>query len=112
MNLKSQLINKFNKSIYMNKNLKLEILEKISTLVTAGLGLVAALAWNNAIKKLFEVIFGKQSELVAMFGYAVIVTIIVVLVTIKLGRAVSKIKEEIIVKDKKDLDKLCDEKKK
>ena len=93
----------------MNKNLKLEVLEKISTLVTAGLGLVAALAWNNAIKKLFEVIFGKQSELVAMFGYAVIVTIIVVLVTIKLGRAVSKIKEEIEEKENKDIDKICDD---
>ena len=96
----------------MNKDLKLEILEKISTLVTAGLGLVAALAWNNAIKKLFEIIFGKQSELIAMFGYAVIVTIIVVLVTIKLGRAVNKIKEEIVEKENKDLKKLCDGKNK
>lgn len=62
----------------MNKDLKLEILEKMSTLVTAGFGLVAALAWNEAIKKLFETIFGKQSGLIAMFGYAIIITVIVV----------------------------------
>lgn len=79
----------------MKKDLKLEILEKMSTLVTAGFGLVAALAWNEAIKKLFEVIFGKASNLMAMFGYAIIVTVIVVLVTMKIGRAVNRLKGEI-----------------
>ncbi len=79
----------------MKKDLKLEILEKMSTLVTAGFGLVAALAWNNAIKALFEVIFGKQSNIIAMFVYAMIVTVIVVLLTVKLGRAVNKVKLEL-----------------
>lgn len=77
------------------KNIKLEILEKISTLVVAGFGLVAALAWNNAIKKLFELIFGKQSNIFAMFGYAILITIIVVVVTIKLGQTTRKIKADI-----------------
>ena len=92
-------------SVIMNKDLKLEILEKMSTLVAAGFGLVAALAWNDAIKKLFEMIFGKQSELIAMFGYAVIVTLIVVFITIKLGKAVNRMKEEISKKENKDLEK-------
>jgi len=77
------------------KNIKLEILEKMTTLITAGFALVAALAWNDAIKKLFEMIFGKQSNIFAMFGYAMLITIIVVFVTIKLGRATRKAKDEI-----------------
>ena len=77
----------------MNKNLKLEILGKMSDLVTAGFGLVAALAWNEAIKKLFESIFGKQSNLIAMFGYAVIITVIVVVVTMRIGKITNKLKE-------------------
>ncbi|MFH1326292.1 MAG: DUF5654 family protein [Candidatus Falkowbacteria bacterium] len=86
----------------MTKKLRLEILEKINTLVTAGLGLVAALAWNEAIKKLFQTIFGEQSNLPAMFGYATLVTVIVVFVTLKLGKAINKTKEQIDRKDTKD----------
>ena len=79
----------------VNKKLQLEILEKFATLVTAGFGLVAALAWNDAIKKLFEIIFGKQSILGAMFGYALLVTIIIVFVTAKLGKVINRLKEEL-----------------
>lgn len=76
----------------MDKNLKLEIFEKMSDLITAGLGLVAALAWNEAIQKLFKAIFGEQSSLAAMFSYAVLITVIIVLIT---GRAVKRIKDQI-----------------
>lgn len=79
----------------MNNNLKLEILEKISTLVSAGLGLVAALAWNSAIQSLFETLFGKQSSLPAMFAYAIFITCIVVWVTVKLGRLTNSLKERL-----------------
>lgn len=78
----------------MDKNLKLQILEQMSGLVTAGLGLVAALAWNEAIKKLFEVIFGAQSNLIAMFGYAVLVTIIVVILSVRISKVVTILKTE------------------
>jgi uncharacterized BrkB/YihY/UPF0761 family membrane protein len=78
----------------MDKNLKLQILEQMSGLVTAGLGLVAALAWNEAIKKMFEKIFGAQSNLIAMFGYAVLVTVLVVVLSMRIGKLVAKLKEE------------------
>jgi hypothetical protein len=77
------------------QNLKLEILEKITDLVTAGLGLVAALAWNDAIQELFKVIFGTQSTLLAKFLYAALITVIIVYITIKLGRLINKLKEQI-----------------
>ncbi|MDH5569685.1 MAG: DUF5654 family protein, partial [Nitrosopumilus sp.] len=35
-----------------------EILDKIAALVTAAFGLVAALAWNDAIKAIFKEVFG------------------------------------------------------
>lgn len=76
-------------------SLKLEIIEKISVLATASLGLVAALAWNEAILELFKIIFGDQSTLVAKSIYALIVTILVVYITIKLGHVVNKLKEKI-----------------
>jgi hypothetical protein len=82
------------------KSLRLEILEKISQLATAGFGLVAALAWNDAIQSLFKLIFPQQSEVWAKFGYAVIITVIVVIITMKLSDLINKVKEQIIV-DKK-----------
>lgn len=74
------------------RSLKIEILEKISQLATAGFGLVAALAWNDAIQGLFKTFFGDQSALLAKFGYALLITILVVLVTLKLGDVVDKVK--------------------
>lgn len=66
--------------------MKKEVIEKIAALVTAAFGLVAALAWNNAIQAVFVSIFGEASNITAMLSYAVIVTIIAVIVTIYIGR--------------------------
>jgi len=76
------------------KSLKVEILEKLSTLVTAGFGLVAALAWNDAIKAVFAHFFPKPADnIAALVGYALVITILVVIVTIQLGRAVNLAKK-------------------
>ncbi len=79
------------------KQLRLEILDKLSQLSTAGFGLVAALAWNSAIQDLFKRvnIFGQPDSLVVKFIYAVILTLIVVIVTFSIGRSITKIKEEL-----------------
>ncbi|CVK34383.1 DUF5654 family protein [Methanoculleus bourgensis] len=73
---------------------KTEVIEKIAALITAAFGLVAALAWNGAIQELFKLLFGDQSTLVAMFVYAVVVTIIAVIAVILIGRAAAKAKGE------------------
>ncbi|HOZ42437.1 MAG TPA: DUF5654 family protein [Methanoculleus sp.] len=73
---------------------KTEVIEKVAALVTAAFGLVAALAWNGAIQELFKLIFGEQSTLVAMFVYAVVVTIIAVIAVVLIGRAAAKAKGE------------------
>ena len=72
--------------------MKTEILDKIAALVTAAFGLVAALAWNHAIKTIFKEIFGEQSAIGPMLLYAILVTIIAVILTIIVARAVSKAK--------------------
>lgn len=66
--------------------MKKEVIEKLAALVTAAFGLVAALAWNDAIKAIFSQVFGTQTELIAMIVYAVVVTIIAVIVTIWIGK--------------------------
>jgi uncharacterized membrane protein len=67
-----------------------EVVEKIAALITAAFGLIAALAWNEAIQEIFRLIFGDQSGIWAMIFYAVVVTIIAVLVTIWIGRVAEK----------------------
>lgn len=65
-------------------------LGNIVTLVTTAFGLVAALAWNTAIQTIFSTIFGKQTTIVAMLGYALIVTVIAVVATTYLSRLSEK----------------------
>ncbi|MFH1598628.1 MAG: DUF5654 family protein [Patescibacteria group bacterium] len=67
-----------------------ESLKTMVTLATTAFGLVAALAWNGAITELFKQIFGEASGVVSLFVYAVIVTIIAVLVSAKLGKLAAK----------------------
>jgi len=64
--------------------------ETTITLILGGFGLVAALAWNEAIKSLFETLFAKSNELIGKFIYAIIVTVIVVIVSLQLKKISEK----------------------
>lgn len=72
------------------KQVKEEFKEKVITLVLGGFGLVAALAWNEAIKTFFETIFPKTSALIGKFVYAIIVTFIVVILSLQLKKILEK----------------------
>lgn len=63
-----------------------ETIKTMIQLATSGFGLVAALAWNGAIQSLFADIFGTANGTVAKFGYAVLVTLLVVFITTRLGK--------------------------
>jgi len=67
--------------------MKKEMIEKFAALVTAAFGLVAALAWNDTIKAIFTQVFGEQSNVIAMIVYAVVVTIIAVVVVYYVSKA-------------------------
>jgi hypothetical protein len=63
--------------------MKNEVKNKLSLLIATAFGLVAALAWNDAIRSLFNE--GGILFFVAAYGvwvYAILVTIIAVLVTV------------------------------
>ena len=88
------LVNKLGDEEEKPTTLKTEILDKIAALVTAAFGLVAALAWNDAIKAVFKEVFGANDTIGPMLIYAVIVTIIAVILTIIVARAAAKAKNE------------------
>lgn len=72
-----------------------EIIEKLAQLTTAAFGLIAALAWNDAVKTLFQE--GGPLASLASYGpwiYAVIVTVIAVFAAIWIGRAAQRVKDE------------------
>lgn len=76
---------------------KVIVLDKIAALVTAAFGLVAALAWNEAIKAIFKEIFGESDSIGPLLIYAVVVTIAAVILTIMIARAVSNAKKECVI---------------
>lgn len=71
---------------------KKQIIEKLSVLLTAAFGFVAALAWNEAIQAIFKEFFGAQSKITAMLIYAVVVTIVAVIITVWIGKIAEKVK--------------------
>jgi len=70
--------------------MKKEIIEKISSLIIAAFGLIAALAWNGAIQAIFKEVFGTAEGIGPMLTYAVVVTVIAVVVTIWIGKIAEK----------------------
>lgn len=72
--------------VRMVKNLTGEIAAQLLTLATSALGLVAALAWNDAVQAVFKEFFPAAGGVVAKFVYALGVSAIVILVTINLTK--------------------------
>ncbi len=71
-----------------------EILDKFSQLITTALGLVAALAWNDAIQTVFQQFLGSAGgALAAKIFYAVLVTFIVIFATVAVSRAAERAKK-------------------
>jgi hypothetical protein len=61
------------------------------TLAAASLGLVAALAWNEAIKALIRKVLGEDDSLAGLFIYAILATAIAVIVLLILGNAAARV---------------------
>jgi hypothetical protein len=99
-----------NNEFYINKHnnqsrtkgdlpMKKDVMEKVAALVTAAFGLVAALAWNDAIKALFKGPCGTEGagalctlSAGGPWVYAIVVTVIAVLAAIWVGKAVGNAK--------------------
>ncbi len=71
-----------------------EYLDKIIQLVTAALGLVAALAWNEAVQDIINLVYPAGDDLIGKLIYAVIITALAVWVTTSLARVHDKLIEK------------------
>ena len=71
------------------------IMETILALITTAFAFVAGEAWNSAIQKLIESVIGAGDALPSLFTYAIVVTIIAVIVTVLLARFAAKMGIEL-----------------
>jgi len=78
----------------MKKDFRSEFLKTITQFVTAAFAFVAALAWNNAIQGLINRFIAPGSGLRSMIYYAIIVTVLAVVVTYILGKMNQDAKKE------------------
>jgi hypothetical protein len=70
-----------------------EVVATMISLASAAFGVVAALAWNSAITQLFAT-WNRGGKITALFIYAIVITLIGVVVIVLLGRLAARIKAE------------------
>jgi len=77
------------------KELPRAVIKQMTVLATSGFGLVAALAWNNVIKETVDIyikpLIGKNSGLVSLIVYALLITTLAILVTFQLSKLDQKL---------------------
>jgi hypothetical protein len=81
----------------MTKQSTKMVLQSMITLASAALGLVAALAWNDAIKETITLWLGGNESLMAKYIYAVFATLIAVAVVLILTRIAAKVGGEALI---------------
>ncbi len=87
----------------MATSFRVLFLETTAALITSAFGLVAALAWNDAIKKAIAMWLGTgDDELIGLLVYALIVTVIAVVATLLIAMALSKAKGLVGADDQKE----------
>jgi hypothetical protein len=67
------------------------IIQSMITLGGAALGLVCALAWNDAIKSTMKALLGEDDSLPGLYTYAILATLIAVFVLIALAKAAARV---------------------
>lgn len=77
-----------------NKKLHIEVARQMLTLATSAFGLVAALAWNSVIQEFVNNYIKKLlpagSTIWSLLVYAVVVTILAVLITYNLSKILDR----------------------
>jgi len=79
------------------KELHVEVVKQMLTLATSGFGLVAALAWNSLIQDVIKTYikpYFPEGSIISLIVYAVIVTVIAVIVTFQLSKLVKRLENE------------------
>ena len=86
----------------MTKETTKMVLQSMIALSSAALGLVAALAWNDAIKETIKQLLGGDESLASKYTYAIFATIIAVVVVIMLTRIAAKVGGEAAISREAD----------
>jgi hypothetical protein len=86
----------------MGSTFKVQLLETFAALITAAFGLVAALAWNETIKQAVAAVFGTEDDLLGLTVYAIIVTVLAVVMTLLIARALGKAKAALAEEEEKE----------
>jgi hypothetical protein len=73
------------------------IFQSMIALASAALGLVAALAWNDAIKETIKVLMADDESLMSKYTYAILATAIAVIVILILARLAAKVGGEAAI---------------
>ena len=73
------------------------IFQSMIALASAALGLVAALAWNDAIKETIKVLMADDESLTSKYIYAILATMIAVIVILILARLAAKVGGEAAI---------------
>ncbi|MBF4469713.1 MAG: hypothetical protein ISP01_09940 [Methanobrevibacter arboriphilus] len=79
----------------MGDSMKVQTLKTLATLMTTAFAFIAGLAWNGAIQAVIDEFLKAGSATIGLIIYAVIVTIIAVIVTIAIGRSLGKLGIEV-----------------
>lgn len=81
-----------------SKDLHIEVVRQMLTLATSGFGLVAALAWNNVVQEFINEYVKKWlpqgSGIISLLLYAMIITILAVLVTLQLSKVLERLEKK------------------
>ena len=65
-------------------------IQTMIALASASLGLVAALAWNEAIKATLALL-GLGDDLVGLYSYAILATVLAIVVLVWLGKLAARV---------------------
>lgn len=71
-------------------------IQTMIALASASLGLVAALAWNEAIKATLARL-GLGEDLIGLYTYAILATLLAILVLVWLGRLAARVGGEAVI---------------
>lgn len=86
------------KSKEVAKKTQIAVFKQMFTLASNGLGLVAALAWNNVILEFVNGYIKKYltygSGIISLLIYAVLITVFAVLITLNLSKLIEKLDKD------------------
>lgn len=74
--------------------MKSKVVAEALAMITTAFGLVAALAWNEAVKALVAAVVPQGQGVLSLFVYAIAVTAVVVIITARLVKIKSRFEDE------------------